>query len=395
MSSIKNDILNCGILIVEDDYLGRVVLKEIFKKQGFTRIEEAENGKDALEKVHSFKPDLVILDVIMPEMDGVECCKRIRADADPQIANVPILFQTALDGIANKARLFEAGATDYLTKPTDPHEITARAVVHMEREIMTRSLRAFNMRVNQELETARTTQSVLMPDEKAIREMEKDYALSIHGHYQPSSELGGDFWGFKSLSSEELAVYIVDFSGHGVNAALNVFRLHALMQASMDTAKAPGAYLSHLNAILAPLLPTGQFCTMFYGVINSKKNSFAYASAAAPQPLLFTAGGAKYQMLENTGGLLGAIKETSYQTLELPFAPGDCLLLYSDALTETEDENGKMLTAEEAAELFRSRLKQKPDASAEALESLLAHFRTRHAPLLTDDLTLSAYFRSV
>lgn len=393
MSTIKNGILNCGILIVEDDYLGRVVLREVFKRQGFTRIEEAENGKDALEKIHGFKPDLVILDVIMPEMDGVECCKHIRADADPQIANVPILFQTSLDGMADKARLFEAGATDYLTKPIDPHEITSRAVVHMEREIMIRSLRAFNMRVNQELETARATQRVLMPDDKAIREMEKDYALSIQGHYQPSSELGGDFWGFKSLSSEELAIYMVDFSGHGVNAALNTFRLHALMQAAMDTAHTPGAYLSHLNAILAPLLPTGQFCTMFYGVINSKKNSFSYASAAAPQPLLFRAGDTQHRMLENTGGLLGVLKETSYQTLEIPFAPGDCLLLYSDALTETEDENGRMLAAEDAAKIFQSRLKQDSASSAEAMESLLAHFRTHHSPRLTDDLTLSAYFR--
>jgi sigma-B regulation protein RsbU (phosphoserine phosphatase) len=393
MSSIKNDILNCGILIVEDDYLGRAVLKEIFKKQGFTRIEEAENGKECLGKIHSFKPGLVILDVVMPEMDGVECCKRIRADADPHIAHVPILFQTALDGIAEKARLFKAGATDYLTKPVDPHEITSRAIVHMEREVMTRRLREFNLRVNQELETARTTQRVLIPDDKAIAAMEKDYGLSIHGYYQSSSELGGDFWGFKSLSSEELAVYMVDFSGHGVNAALNVFRLHALMQAAIDTAKTPGAYLSHLNAILAPLLPTGQFATMFYGVINTKQNSFSYASAAAPPPILFTGGDKQIHMLENTGGLLGVSGKTSYRTLEIPFAHGDCLLLYSDALTETENENGKTFSVEEAAKIFQSSLKKQSNAGSEAIEPLLAHFSAGYAPRLNDDLTLSAYYR--
>jgi phosphoserine phosphatase RsbU/P len=395
MSEIRSDILNCTILIIEDNRLCRMVLREIFRQQGFLHVEEAVNGKEGLEKARSIRPDLIICDVIMPEMDGIECCKHIRADADPQIANVPVLFQTALDGLADKARLFAAGATDYLSKPTDPNEITARAVVHLEREVMTRRLREFNLRVTQELDTAHKTQRILIPDDTAMREMEKDYHLKINGHFQPSSELGGDFWGFKSLSSEKLAVYMVDFSGHGVNAALNVFRLHALMQAAMETAHTPGAYLSHLNAVLAPLLPTGQFATMFYGVINTKENSFSYASAAAPAPLLFTKQDAHYRILESTGTLLGAFKHSTYQTLEVPFAPGDCLLLYSDALIETEDDKGNMLMPENAAHIFQLHLQQNKAASAEALENLLTYFGTYHAPRLTDDLTLSVYARNL
>lgn len=393
MTNIKNDILHCGILIVEDDYLGRVILREIFKKQGFTRIEEAENGKQALGKIESFKPDLVILDVIMPEMDGVECCKRIRAHAEPHISHVPVLFQTSLDGMADKARLFAAGATDYLTKPIDPHEITSRAVVHMEREVMTRRLREFNARVSQELDMARSTQRVLIPDNKLIADTQKDYGLHICSHYQPSSELGGDFWGMKSLSSEELAIYMVDFSGHGVNAALNVFRLHALMQAAMDTAKAPGAYLSHLNAILAPLLPVGQFCTMFYGVINTKQNTLSYASAAAPPPVLVAKNSESYTLLKNSGGLLGAFKETAFQTTNLTFNIGDCLMLYSDALIETPGESNSMQPIEHWASGFQRNMKEHANDCGMTFSVLLEAFQQRCGIHLTDDLTLATFLR--
>ncbi len=392
MSIIKKDILNSRILIIEDDYLGRNVLKEIFKKKGFSNIEEAENGKEGLAKVRSFRPDLVILDVIMPEMDGVECCKLIRKDHDVRIANVPVLFQTSLGGIADKARFFEAGATDYLCKPIDPYEITARAIVHLEREVMLRHLRDFKVRMSHELNTARNTQQILIPDDNEIQEMEKSYNLQICGYYQPCSELGGDFWGFKSLSNEELAVYMIDFSGHGVNAALNVFRLHALMQATMSTAKTPGAYLTHLNAILAPLLPTGQFATMFYGIINRKKKTFSYASAAAPPPALFRKHGKTHQILESTGTVLGAFKETTYQTIETEFDLGDCLLMYSDALIETPNEQGDMLPIEHWIEAFQARLKVDGDGCRESFASLLANFRRHCAPQMIDDLSLNAYY---
>lgn len=392
MNIIKKDILNSRILIVEDDYLGRSVLKEIFKNKGFTQIEEAENGKEALLKANSLKPDLIILDVIMPEMDGVECCKHIRKDPDIRVASVPIIFQTSLSGIADKERFFAAGATDYICKPIDPNEITARAVVHLEREVMNRHLRDFKIRMSHELNTARNTQQILIPDDMEIQEMEKHYKLQICGYYQPSTELGGDFWGFKSLSNDELSIYMVDFSGHGVNAALNVFRLHAVMQATINTAHVPNAYLTNLNAIIAPLLPTGQFATMFYGIINSKKKTLSYASAAAPSPVLFRGNGKSHQLLESTGTVLGALKETSYQMNEIEFNTGDCLLLYSDALIETPGEQGDMLPIEHFIDSFQTRLKVDNDGCRESFASLLANFRQHGSARIIDDLSLNAYF---
>ncbi|MEZ5691675.1 MAG: fused response regulator/phosphatase [Rickettsiales bacterium] len=389
MNIVKKEISDCCVLIVEDDFLGRAVLKEIFKKQGFTNIHEAEDGKEGLEKANELLPDIIIMDVVMPEMDGVECCKRIRNSDDRRISNVPIVFQTALDGIADRARFFEAGATDYLTKPVDPHEITARVVVHLERSLMTRRLLEFNERISKEINMAKETHKILIPDENNIKEIEENYNMRICSYYRPCSELGGDFWGVKSMSSDKLAFYNVDFSGHGVNAALNVFRLHAIMQSAIDTAYIPSAYLTHINAILSPLLPSGQFATMFYGIIDKKNNKLSYASAASPSAILFNKNKGSYELLESTGTLLGAIDRTSWQMKEVDFDSGDCLMLYSDSLVETGDKDGNFIEVEYWADLFCKYIKQ--GEGRKAFSGILDDFKEKCFDNITDDLTLTTY----
>jgi len=387
MPEIKNDILNCRILIVEDDRLGRLVLHEVFKQQGFLHIEEVENGRLALEIMPVFKPNLVILDVVMPEMDGIECCKHMRAHSDPAIANVPILFQTALDSIADKARLFAAGATDYLTKPIDPHEITARAVVHLEREVMMRRLREYNQRVKRELDTARSTQHLMLPSPRQLSNIEALHHVHLHHHFQPSSELGGDLWGIKSISSEEFSISTVDFSGHGVNAALNVFRLQALIHSAPHLDTAPSAYLTNLNTLLAQLVPVGQFATMFYGVVNTVSNTLSYASAAAPAPILFHSDG-RYSALDSSGMLLGAMQNTTYETRIVPFHSGDTLLLYSDALTETRDASGNVLDADAIAVMFNDAMRAMPGDYSDYFQAICSDFASNFSATLNDDLTI-------
>ncbi len=168
---LRNEILSCRILIVEDDFLSRTVLREIFRREGFSTIEEAENGKIGLEKLHAFRPDIVVSDIMMPEMDGFELCRRIRQDRDPSIARLPILIQTALAQDHDKTRIFEAGATDYLTKPVDAREVIARSIVYLEREIVLRRLRKFNA-----------------------------YLARERGDEAKAEDLEGEFWSFKRLS---------------------------------------------------------------------------------------------------------------------------------------------------------------------------------------------------
>ncbi len=388
----RDEILDCKILLVEDDYVGRMTLRKIMEKHGFRNVEVAEDGLDGYEKLLKFRPDLVITDIQMPRMDGFELCRRIRADADAGISGIPILVQTGLTEASEKAKLFSLGASDYVSKPIDPQEIAARCNVHLERELMMRRLRDYNLRVCYELEVAKFTQRMLLPVDETIREISRMYHLEVHEHFQTCSELGGDFWGIKSLSTDVFSLHAVDFSGHGVNAALNVFRLHALMHSALSVAHTPSAYMTHLNAILASLLPVEQFATMFYGVVDTKRNTLAYTSAASPMPIMLRGAGG-YEILDSSGLLLGTMRDTIYQTREVSFEPGDCLLLYSDALIETQNASGALLSLDDIIGFFEEGENGTRLPYGMLFQNLLEHFNAEYMPRLKDDLTLVACHR--
>jgi sigma-B regulation protein RsbU (phosphoserine phosphatase) len=282
-----------------------------------------------------------------------------------------------------KAAAFTAGASDYVGKPVDPNEVAARSRVHLERGLLLRNLRDFKQRVGEELELAKDTQRVLIPADEALREVEAAHGLCLSGHFQTCSELGGDFWDVRSLSPTVFSIYNVDFCGHGVNGALNVFRLHASTATMMD----PGVYMADLNAALEPLLPSDQFATMFYGVVDTEKNTLSYAGAGAPPPLLFRVGEAAHEKLDTAGAPLGAWSDVTYPTRTVPFHAGDALLLYSDALTETAGPDGHCLSPDMAAQWFRAEL---DEGARFAFDALLARFQSDYIPRMKDDLTLVA-----
>lgn len=255
-----------------------------------------------------------------------------------------------------------------------------------ELERLTRDLETYGERVARELEMARETQTVLLPDMQTVQEIYKQHGLHVDSRFQPSSELGGDFWGLRSLDASRVAVMAVDFSGHGINAALNTFRLHALLDSDRQHADDPAAFLQHLNRRISPLLPPGQYATMFYGVIDSNHDLMAYAGAATPSPLVFLPGQGAPLVGSGVGFPIGMFDESTYENLELPFPVGASLLLYSDAVTEGKMHNGERLGE---AGLIRVVTDCLADAPRENLVQMLATRLDRLLDLpLADDLTI-------
>ncbi len=385
---MKSDlnIKDARILIVDDADFSLYLLKEILESNDFTNIETAQDGEEALIKTDSFNPELVILDLVMPKLDGFEYCKKIRASS--KYHSLPLIVQSGTTDSEQIGKAFDSGATDFIGKPINAAEVIARVKVHIENQTLLRDLKIYKERVARELDNAKSMQKTLLPSEIQISKIEAKYNLSIGNYFESSSEIGGDFWGIMELSHAEIALYIVDFAGHGVTAALNTFRLHTILQEETSLFASPELGLSKLNKRLVELLSPGQYATMFYSVINTDMDIISYATAGSLPPILINKNG--HQLLQSEGVPLGIDRNSKYEMHQANFVPGDFIMLYSDALIETLNRKGKSISEEEVIDNLN---KNKDLSAAMKIESMLAllcdHCKSEMLnKFVTDDLTM-------
>lgn len=319
------------VLVVDDNRVNRHLLMALLERGGVRHVEMAEDGNDALDRLERFRPDLILLDLMMPNLDGFEMCRRLRAM--PQWRDLPVLVQSSLNRPEDRARAFSVGATDYVAKPLNATELLSRVQIHLQNRALLGDLRLFRQRTETELALARKMQERLMPTPERLAEL-AGTGVRIDAHFAPSSELGGDFWDLRRDGNGRLIVHLVDFSGHGVGAALNTFRLHAITQQMDFAAFDPSAFLTTINQRLCTLLPSGQFATMLTGVLDTDAGCFRYASAGSTGPMVWAPGDGQPTLGDGSGLPLGLLPSAAYEPRTLPLPPGGRLFLYSDAAIE-------------------------------------------------------------
>ena len=324
------------ILVVDDQLIMRRLIENFLSAAGFTELSFAEDGEQGLSMARERKPDVIVLDINMPNMDGFQVCRELRAD--PATASIPVIVQTALDSMDDRAQAFAAGATDLVSKPINAPELVARTRLHLEKTLLIRHLSDIHDRLEEELAAAYEMQLALLPDQEAIGKAIHDSDLRVTSLYRASSELSGDFWGLQRVSPTAMALYSADFTGHGIAAALNTARFHTILQGIEADWSEPLEVTEKANHALADILPCGTFATFIYGVVDFAKNEFRYVSAGAPQPVVGNHGDpASVRVLESSGLPLGISRVVRYEERRAEFARGSFLLLYSDALIETPD----------------------------------------------------------
>ena len=339
-ASISQSIRSSTILIVGDAPLGNGLIVRILRRAGFADIDTVE-GAQAMSRIEALKPDLVLIDSELLELDRIQLCVDIRSD--PRFANLPIIVQTELGNRVDGPTLFAIKVSDILVKPINPNELVTRVANHLERVELLRELRQYHDRTREELGAARRMQLDLLPSLPIDHGMAAAHGLRVATFYRPSSEIGGDIWGVLPIDQSCFGVFLVDFAGHGVTAALNVFRLHALVLELKALHRSPSALLGRLNDALVPVLPCGQFATFLYAVIDMAESSLQFASAGAPSPVLRLPDGSPPRLLDSAGIPLGVMPGSSYQQHEHRFDRGSMLLLFSDGLSEFPDENGERI----------------------------------------------------
>lgn len=260
------------ILVVDDAKAGRDLLVGLLRGAGFARVEEAAGGEEALSRLLAGGVDLVLLDLVMPGLDGVELCRRARAE--PALGGLPILVQTALGQPEDRSRAFSAGATDYLTKPVNPTELVARVRLHLANRILRRELEAARARAGVEVERAR----------RLLARPAGASAPGVSARQRLSPALGGDLWHARDLGGGRVALWVGDCAGHGVAAALGAMSLRALAEAVPIDPSAPGAHLREVSARLGAGR-AGRHAALLAGVLDRGARRFVYASAGAPPPI--------------------------------------------------------------------------------------------------------------
>ncbi|MDA8231531.1 MAG: fused response regulator/phosphatase [Magnetospirillum sp.] len=379
-------LADARVLIVDDSITNRNLLGAVVRSIGIAQVAEAANGREGLEAVAAFRPDLVLLDVMMPEMDGYEMCRRLRREHHH--THLPVIFVTALTTGQERAACFAAGGSDMVSKPINLAEITARVRVHLHNRMLVADLSAFRERIRHELVGARTAQNLLLPTPAQLAEVGRPLDLDVEGTMETSSEMGGDFWTVFAMGPGRLGVLIADFAGHGVAAAINVFRLHALISRQPPRGEDPAAWLADLNRDLVDLLPPGQFATALFAIVDVGAGICRYARAASPPPLLIVGDQARY--LEESAPPIGAFREAEFSSATVAFPPGSTLLLFSDALVESLDPSGAAIDEEAVRDWAVTATRA---GKTSLVETVLENFH-RHLPgPPPDDLTVVAVHR--
>jgi sigma-B regulation protein RsbU (phosphoserine phosphatase) len=323
-------IYDCLILVVDDTDFNRTLITAMLRQAGFRRIQHAVDGNDALQKIGDELPDLVILDIVMPGLDGFEVCRRLRAD--PRFSDLPVLVQTALSNTEDRNKAFQLGTTDLITKPIDRNELLARVRIHLENRVLIQDLQLYRARLESELGMAREMYNHLLPTPGLFDQISRDSGVRIRYHTAVSGELGGDLWGIIPLPERRFGLYLLDMTGTGVSAALNAFRMHTVLHELVPLAGDPSRFLSAVNVRAVDLFESGERVSVIYGVIDPNAGTFTYATAASGRPILLRSGQRAAELGASDGAPVGESASSVFPAHVLPFGPGARLLIYNNAV---------------------------------------------------------------
>ena len=330
MSNQRTEALE-DILIVDDTPDNLRLLSQMLSEQGY-RVRAVTSGTRALASVRADPPDLILLDIKMPEMNGYQVCEHLKADAETR--DVPIIFISALDATQDKVEAFTVGGVDYVTKPFQLEEVLARVETHLTLRRLQKRLQDANRKMEQELALAGEVQASFLPGE--LPDI-PGWQLSVT--LKPARETSGDFYDIIPLSNGRLGILVADVVDKGVGAALYMALSWTLIRTyALEYPTQPELVLSAANRRILMDTRADQFVTAFYGILDPATGALVYGNAGHCPPYLISArGNGAVQNLARTGVPLGIFEDETWEQREVRIGPGDALILYTDGVTDAQD----------------------------------------------------------
>jgi len=356
------------ILVVDDTPTNLSVLVGILENSGY-RILVARNGHTALDIARRTHPDLMLLDIAMPEMNGFEVCRLLKQD--PETAGTTIIFLSALSDVEDKVSGLNLGAVDYITKPFQSEEVLARVRGQLSQRQLQQELRESRDSLSREMRSAGDMQKLLLP-----RSFPACGSITFAAHYRTSTHAGGDYYDVLPLKSPRIGVFLADVSGHGARATVLMAMMRTLLHSSGVPLEDPAELLFAMNHHFDFLKGSNLFATAIYAVIDPAAERMQIACAGHPAPILVRPGEPVAEIQCERTFPLFLFTPRIAPASDHEFRRGDRVLFYTDGIIERQNRAGDLLELQQFMKLISS-------AADVSNDSLLSYI-TDHIELFAD-----------
>ena len=334
-----------SILLVDDNPTNLQVLFQTLEGVG-CKLLIAKNGEMALSIAGKALPDLILLDIMMPDIDGYEVCRQLKNN--PATSSIPVIFLSALGDTEDKVKGLQLGAVDYVTKPFQPDEVIARVNTHLTIHRLKREVESQKDQLEHELEVVSEVQRKLLPKQLPVVD---GFKLGVH--YETSRYAGGDYYDIIELPDNCWGFLIADAEGHSAPAAVLMAMTCALFRSYPGSAADPAAVIHYLNEHLCKVADPS-FMTALYAFYDADAHTMRMARAGHPLPMVFRNSDQKAIEFPCPGVYPLGIEsyEIEIPVTEVKLEPGDRFLVYTDGLTERFDLEGQTYGEERLLKLL-------------------------------------------
>ncbi len=340
------------VLVVDDEERILEILKLYLNTQGF-KVYTAASGQDALHVLEQIEIDVIISDLMMPNIDGTQLCKIVKNEE--RYKNPYFIMLTAKTNIDSKIEGLKIGADDYITKPFNVNEVIARVIAGariktLQNTILEKNLELQRYKSNMEKEiylASRFQKSLIPRKGRVTNEIFIDYI------YIPAIQIGGDIFDIRRQPDGNVSFFIADVTGHGIVAALIAAILKLSFVQASTQFKSPYDIAHKINKDLLDTTTDEQFVSIFIGVIDMKKRELRYIRAGHPEQFLKT--GDRVIELAGDGFLIGITDNLLIKEERIALIPTDTIFLYTDGITEAQNEKGELFGIERLKNLLEKR----------------------------------------
>ncbi|QGQ98638.1 fused response regulator/phosphatase [Paenibacillus psychroresistens] len=369
-----------SIIIVDDNLTNQLIIVRILENAGYKDLLTASSAQELFihlkmdtSNTQELPVDLILLDMMMPAIDGVEACRRIQDQS--HLRDIPIVFVTAMGDSNKMAEALDAGAIDYVMKPINKIELLARIRSALRLKYEKNWHKERDKHINSELELAKQVQG------SVLSQPIDDENVKIDAFYQPSFELAGDFYAWYRISEHRYGIILLDMMGHGISSSLVCMFISSVLQDTIKKITDPEQVISELNRYMNRLnMPdklVNYYFTAIYLVLDTEEKTIEYVNAGHPPGLVFMDD--QVVQLEQSSCAVGFFEKINISKGKLKYTGSLQIVLYTDGLMEfvQEDRDSNL-----ELEVFTAQLKNYKDL---AFADLAANFDLRDNEVIQED----------